>query len=178
MHEKPDPEERTDSYERMPFLKLYSREWLNGSLRVENDAAERGVWADFLALANESRNRGMIQANEDTPYPHAYLAATLNISVELLEQCLLRFTEQGRIVENEHGILLTSFSYWQGLDTRRRGRPSKKGREPTEEEKLESEYRNKLAVARMDKQKELGRSVTNEELNKLIKKVKRQVYGK
>ena len=172
--------ERPDSYERMPFLKLYSREWLHGSLRVQNDAAERGVWADFLALANESRNRGVIQANDETPYPHSYLAASLNIPLELLDRCILKFTEQERISENEQGILIINFKYWQGLDTRRRGRPSKQSRgrpEPTKEQKLSMEYQNRLSVANMEKKKELGRHLNNEELNKLRDKIEREVYG-
>ena len=172
--------ERSDSYERMPFLKLYSREWLQGSLRIQNDAAERGVWADFLALANESRNRGVIQANDETPYPHSYLAAVLNIPLELLELCMLKFTVQERILENEHGILVLNFSYWQGLDTRRRGRPSKQSRdrpERTDTQKLESEYQNKLAIAKMDKKGELGRPLTNEELNELSDGIRTEVYG-
>ena len=171
---------RPDSYERMPFLKLYSREWLHGSLRVENDAAERGVWTDFLALGNESRNRGVIQANDETPYPHSYLAAVLNIPLELLEHCIQKFTEQERIKENTHGIEIINFGYWQGLDTRRRGRPSKQSRqhlEPTEEQKLESEYNNKLAVAKMENTKELGRPLTDKELTKLRDKISAEVYG-
>jgi len=171
--------ERPESYERMPFLKLYSREWLQGSLRVQNDAAERGVWTDFLALGNESRNRGVIQANDETPYPHHYLAALLNIPLELLDHCILKFTEQDRIAENSHGILITNFSYWQGLDTRRRGRPSKQSRErpePTEEQKLTTVYQNRLAVAKMEKKQELGRPLTAKESVELREKIRGEIY--
>ncbi len=112
-------------YERRPFLKLYSREWLQGSLRVDNDAAERGVWTDFMALANESRNRGIIQANSNIPYPHNYLAYILNIPLELLEHCIKKFTQQKRIHENKRGIVIINFNYYQGLNTRKRGRPTK-----------------------------------------------------
>ena len=172
--------ERPDSYERMPFLKLYSREWLQGSLRVQNDAAERGVFADFLAMANESRNRGVIQANNETPYPYPYLAAVLNIPLELLEHCIFKFTEQDRIAENDQGIEVLNFGYWQGLDTRRRGRPSKRSRErheQTAEQKLTSEYHNRLAIAKIDKKQELGRPLTSEEIRGLMAKVQREVYG-
>lgn len=124
-------QERSNSYQRMPFLKIYSREWLQGSLRIENDAAERGVWADFLALSNESRKRGIIQANDITPYPHEYLASLLNIPVDLLEHCIAKFTAQGRISEDGNGIKITNFDYWQGLDTKRKG----PGRPPKNREK-------------------------------------------
>ncbi len=172
--------ERPDSYERMPFLKLYSREWLHGSLRVQNDATERGVWADFLALANESRNRGVIQANEETPYPHSYLATVLNIPLELLERCIQKFTEQERVFEDKHGILIINFSYWQGLNTRRRGRPSKQshGRhELTEEEKLDIDYRNRIGITNREKRKELGRDLSAREYQELLDKVRKEVYG-
>ena len=160
----------------MPFLKLFSREWLQGSLRVENDAAERGVWTDFLAMANESRNRGVIQANDKTPYPHPYLASLLNIPLELLEHCIDKFSKQERIIEDKTGITLINFSYYQGIDTRKRGRP-RKYPDPTEGQKLDSEYHNRLAVAKMEKKIELGRSLSIEETQELTAKVRREVYG-
>lgn len=150
--------ERPDSYERMPFLKLYSREWLQGSLRIENDAAERGVWTDFLALANESRNRGVIQANDETPYPHPYLAALLNIPLELLEHCIQKFTLQNRIIENEHGILVVNFNYWQGLDTRRRGRPPKSNRYHKEVDPVEWTKQNAFTMIAMRIKKSGGQA--------------------
>jgi len=149
----------------MPFLKLYSREWLHGSLRVQNDAAERGVWADFLALANESRNRGVIQANDETPYPHSYLASVLNIPPELLERCIQKFTDQKRIAENQHGILIINFAYWQGLDTRRRGRPSKlrhERPEPTDELERESEELERGELERESEAQEIWKAVLGE----------------
>lgn len=146
-------QERSDSYERMPFFKLYSREWLQGSLRIENDAAERGVWTDFLALANESRNRGVIQANDETPYPHTYLAQILNIPLELLEHCIEKFTAQKRIQENDTGILIINFAYWQGLNTRRRGRPSKTSRYDTEFDLIQAKKQNVFGLVSLEMRK-------------------------
>jgi len=172
--------ERPDYYDRHPWFKKYSREWLEGSIRFDCTPDERSVFDDFLSLANESRNRGIIQANDETPYPHSWLAAKLNVPLELLERCILKFTEQQRVIENEHGILVVNFSYWQGLDTRRRGRPTKQSRqrpEPTEEEKLESEYNNRVGVAAFEKRQELGRSLSTEEITEITDKIKREVYG-
>lgn len=171
--------ERPNSYERMPFLKLYSREWLQGSLRIENDAAERGVWADFLALANESRNRGIIQANDITPYPHEYLASMLNIPVDLLEHCIAKFTEQGRVKENNAGIKVLNFSYWQGLDTKRKGpgRPSKnkEKREKSEQELKDIKRQNERSArtfnARRAFAKKHGRDPSSMEMTELVKQI-------
>ena len=116
---------KTDSYERKPWVKIFTRESLEGSLRFECEPDERGVWWDLIFMANESRNRGIIQANDNTPYPHSWIAQKLVISLELLERSLKKFTEQKRIHENETGILILNFAYWQGLNTRKRGRPSK-----------------------------------------------------
>jgi len=172
--------ERPDSYERNPWFKKYSREWLEGSIRFDCTPAERSVFDDFLSLANESRNRGVIQANDETPYPHPWLAAKLNIPLELLESCISKFIEQDRIRVNDHGIVVLNFSYWQGLDTRKRGRPPKRSRErpeSTEEQKLNAKYNNKLTLAKMAKKEELGRPLTNEELQELIGKIQGEVYG-
>ena len=169
---------RPDSYERMPFLKLYSREWLQGSLRVQNDSAERGVWADFLALANESRNRGVIQANNETPYPHSYLASVLNIPQELLERCILKFTQQERIYESEVGIVVLNFSYWQGLDTRRRGRPSKRRPEPKTSDPMLMERQNRISIAGWERRKKTGSPLAYEERLTFIAELDKELEEK
>ncbi len=173
--------ERPNSYPRYPFYKKYSREWLEGSIRFDCDPAERSVFEDFLSMANESRNRGKIQANDETPYPHPWLAAKLNIPLELLEHCIEKFTGQGRISEDEHGILVINFDYWQGLDTTRgRGRPSRPKREApeqTEESKLKTEYSTKLSLATQSRKKELGRDLSKEEMQETMAEIRKEVYG-
>lgn len=169
--------ERPDSYDRRPWYKVYSREALEGSLRFDCNSEERGVWWDFCHMANESRTRGVIQANDETPYPHPWLAAKLNISLELLDRCIEKFTSQKRIYENEHGIEVLNFQYWQGLNTRKvRGRPRKYPL-PTEEEKLESEYRTRIGVAYRGKKHQLGRDLTVEENQELQNTIHKEVYG-
>lgn len=173
-------QERPDFYDSKPWFKKYSKEWLGGSIRFDCTPEERSVFDDFLCMANESRTRGVIQANDETPYPHPWLASKLNISLELLERCITKFTEQQRIRENKHGILVLNFSYWQGLDTRKRGRPSKQSRERpelTEEKRLAIEYQNKLSIAKLDKKGELGQPLTPDEVDELRYKIQREVYG-
>ncbi len=120
-----EPQQYKQPWDYKPFYKMYSRTWLVGSIRFDCNAAERGVYADLLAMANESRNRGVIQANETTPYKHPWLAAHLNIPLDLLEQCLAKFTDQGRISENGAGIQILKFNYYNGPERKQRGRPLK-----------------------------------------------------
>lgn len=121
----PEQRDSKQDYVRLPWFKLFSREWLQGSLRVQNTLEERGLWADLLAMANESRNRGIIQANVDIAYPHIYLAQTLNVPLRTLERCLKKFAEQKRIEENGTGITILNFNYYQEIGKKERGRPSK-----------------------------------------------------
>lgn len=111
--------------ERKPFFKMFSREWLEGSIRFDCDSGERGVFIDLISLANESRARGIIQANPTTPYPHTWIASRLNISPELLDSCLHKFTQQGRIHENTQGIEVLNFAFYQEKLYPKRGRPRK-----------------------------------------------------
>lgn len=118
-------QQRPDSYEYNPWFKLYSAGWLGGSIRFDCTVEERSVFADFLSMANESRNRGWLQASTSVPYPLPWLATKLNIDLELLERCIEKFKVQGRITVDGRGIYLTSFGYYQNLNTRKRGRPPK-----------------------------------------------------
>lgn len=119
--------ERNDPWSYYPFIKWYPKNWLHGSIRFDCTPEERSVFVDLVNMANESRNRGTIQANPETPYPHQYIAGELNITLKLLNRCLKKFEEQKRIHENEKGIIVLNFEYYQGLQVtgRRRGRPSK-----------------------------------------------------
>jgi len=127
--------ERNDSWSYYPFIKWYPKNWLHGSIRFDCTPEERSVFVDLVNMANESRNRGTIQANYKTPYPHKYIAEQLNIPVKLLNRCLQKFEEQERLHENEVGISITNFEYYQGLDTRKgRQRP---GQVPPEQLPLE-----------------------------------------
>lgn len=142
---------RPDSYEYNPWFKLYSAGVLGGSLRFDCTPEERSVFVDFLCLANESRNRGWIQASKESSYPRTWLANHLNIDMELLERCLLKFEDQGRITNDERGIFLTSFSYYQGLNTRKRGRPTKNPdhRDPAPQAPLQPPEQNYVLVLRL-----------------------------
>lgn len=70
------------------WYKMYSRGWLTGSIRAQLTPAERGVWADLLAMANESRVRGVICRAKGIPYTREYIANFLEIPIDLLNSTI------------------------------------------------------------------------------------------
>ena len=62
------------------------------------------IWLKLLTLASSSRNPGVIQPNDKLG-----LAMTFKVPLKLLEQSLAKFSEQGRITENEYGITVVDW---------------------------------------------------------------------
>ncbi|MBA7645898.1 hypothetical protein ES703_53658 [subsurface metagenome] len=104
---------------RMHWLKLWTRGWLEGSIRFDLTPAQRSVFIDLCALARESRNPPMVQANETTAYPHPWLASKLNIPMDLLEETLEICKKQKRISENDTGIKVLKFEFYQEKKSQR-----------------------------------------------------------
>lgn len=98
---------------RRPWLKLWALECLEGSIRYQLDAAERGTWYDLLALARISGVEGQISDRDSRPYPHSFIASRLNISLDLLEQTLEKCQAEGRVTEDEQGIHITNWKVYQ-----------------------------------------------------------------
>ncbi len=99
------------------WIKLWTHQWLEGTLRFDLDPAERSIWADLLALANECRVPGIIQSGEGFPFPHSYLANRFNIPLELLDNTLVKLKVQVRISENSDGITILNWGEYQGSIT-------------------------------------------------------------
>lgn len=98
---------------RRQWIKLWTAESLRGSIRFDLTPAERGVWYDLLAMAGESRTPGIIQATEGVAYPRPWLAQTLNIPLELLEDTLEKLQTTNRISINGDCIHIVNFDYYQ-----------------------------------------------------------------
>lgn len=85
----------------LPWIKLYCEPCLEGSVRVTLTAEERGVLYDLMLLAGNSHGRpGHLERKEGLPLPDDKIAARLNVSTELLQRCLVKFVEQGRLSRN------------------------------------------------------------------------------
>jgi len=76
-------------------------------------------------MAREGRNPPWVQANETTAYPHSWLASALNIPLELLEETLEICKKQDRVSENDTGIKILKFAYYQDQEESERAKPDK-----------------------------------------------------
>ena len=95
------------------WVKLWVQESLIGTVRFDFSPAERGVWFDLLILAGNCRLEGIIAAGPGSPYPHNWIAGTLNIDIELLESTLEKCKLSDRIVENGNGIEILNWGKYQ-----------------------------------------------------------------
>jgi len=98
---------------RLFWVKIWTENWLDGSLREQMTPVERSIWIDLLVMAGRSRTPGIVQSNPDTPYSHQYLANRFNIPVKDLEVALKKFIEQERIHENTKGIEIINWDKYQ-----------------------------------------------------------------
>lgn len=95
------------------WIKLYPLDCLQGSIRYQLEADERGVWYDLLNFAAICAIDGVISDKDSRPYPHSFIANRLNVDLKLLERTLAKCAEEGRIQENDNGIHITNWKAYQ-----------------------------------------------------------------
>ena len=95
------------------WIKLWVQESLTGTVRFDFTPAERCVWYDLLILAGNCRLEGIIAAGPGMPYPHNWIAGTLNVPPELLEVTLEKCQQTERIEENGDGIRIVNWAKYQ-----------------------------------------------------------------
>jgi len=113
--------EREGLERRRRWIKVYPLECLDGSIRYQLEADERGVWYDLLNFSVVCVDSGSICDRDHRPYPHSFIANRLNITVELLERTLKKCLDEGRLVEDERGIRITNWKYYQSEYDRVKG---------------------------------------------------------
>lgn len=111
-----------------PYVKMYPLRILHGSLRIQCNLAERGLWYELIFLAkicqvaeifpaNEVVDKDhvekLISANETTPYPHSYLAELFGVELEWFEAALNKLKEQNRLREDSRGIWIINWEKYQ-----------------------------------------------------------------
>lgn len=109
------------------WFKLHSKGWLTGSIRSQLTPAERSVWADLLALANESRIRGIICRALGIPYTREYLAQYFLVPLEVLNSTIEKCSQdknttdgKGRIELDSDGcIIITNWKEYQAVPIER-----------------------------------------------------------
>ena len=114
---------------RRTWVKMWVNECLEGSIRFDFTSAERGIWYDLILMAGRCRTPGVISANEQSPYPHKYIAGMLNVDIELLESTLVKCKASGRITENDSGIELVNWGHYQSEYQRQKKYRDKKSEE-------------------------------------------------
>ena len=113
------------------WIKIWVQESLTGTMRFDFTPAERGVWYDLLVLAGNCRLEGVIAAGPSKPYPHTWIAGTLNIPLNLLETTLRKCQDSERINDNSDGIHILNWSKYQSeYDRQKPYRKEKKDKAP------------------------------------------------
>ena len=95
------------------WIKLWVSESLRGTTRFDFTSEERGTWYDLLAMAGDSRQDGFIAPGEDRGYPSEWIAATLNIPVELLKRTVDKCVKSKRLELTPKGIRILNWSKYQ-----------------------------------------------------------------
>ncbi len=96
------------------WVKLFIGGWLHGSIRWQLEPAERGTWADLIAMAGECGMDGRICDNDGRPFPILFIANQLNIPIELLGSTIAKCKAEGRI-ENDDGVI--TISNWKAYQS-------------------------------------------------------------
>ena len=125
---------------KMPWIKLWTEEWLDGSVRETLSMQERAIWIDLLTLAGRSRQRGLIQSGENVPYSHKYLAERFQVPIELLEVTLQKCIKQKRISEDGNGIRILNWKKYQSEFKKRKPYRQKKDNKDDPNKYVEGKY--------------------------------------
>lgn len=95
------------------WIKLYVTGWLHGTIRWQLSSEERGVWADFLALAGETQKDGAICDNDGRPLPLDFIASQFNIKRSLLNRFLTIAKSENMITEKNGVLYVTNYQSYQ-----------------------------------------------------------------
>lgn len=95
------------------WVKLWVSECLEGSIRYQLEAGERGVWYDLILISSLGGVPGTISDRDKRAFPHSFIASRLNIPIDLLELTLDKCITEGRCTEDEHGIHITNWDRYQ-----------------------------------------------------------------
>lgn len=96
------------------WIKIYTMEWMEGSIRTDLTPAERSVWADLLVMAGVSRREGFIERSEGIPYTLEQLADRFIIPVELLRSTIEKCKAEGRIQQDgDNTMQITNWDKYQ-----------------------------------------------------------------
>lgn len=167
----------------MPYewYMMHSKGWLTGTIRTTLTMEERSIWADLLAMANESRVRGIICRAEGIPYTREYLASYLGVPIEVLNSTITKCLGDKNATDNLHrieldaygSIVITNWAKYQAV-------PDGKGKVKKQNIPLSPEDREssqKAAAARLGylQPGAAGRGIQHREIEEEVKKHNKEV---
>lgn len=124
---------------RRTWIKLYPIDCLDGSIRYQLEADERGVWYDLLNFAAICNKPGSIADKDERAYPLSFIANRLNITLDLLEKTVKKCKDEGRIKVDAKGIHIVHWKAYQSEYNRQKPSRDKRSLEIYTEE-LRKEY--------------------------------------
>lgn len=94
----------------MPWFKLYSPGILRGTISYTMTPTQKWIWVGLLAMASESRVRGVICSNVNQAYPRPWIAQQLGVTLDelnaTLDICLSDVSDgTARITIDEFGCI-------------------------------------------------------------------------
>ena len=96
------------------WIKIYAQESIDGSIRWQLTPAERSAWYDILCFSSICSNVGDICDRDGKPIPRQFIANRLNIPMQLLTSTIEKCITEGRMTEDEDGVLhITNWSRYQ-----------------------------------------------------------------
>jgi N-terminal phage replisome organiser (Phage_rep_org_N) len=116
---------------RRNWVKLWVNEWLTGTVRFEMSPAQRGMWADLLAMGGASRHPGFIAAGETNGklygYPDDYLCGIFRCTPKFLKETLALFEQQDRVRRSKNRVIeIINWEKYQSEYHQKRQRKSAK----------------------------------------------------
>lgn len=96
------------------WVKFWVSECIDGSIREDLGADERGVWYDLIIYSARCRTPGVISSNETQAISRKRLAGVLNITEELLDRTIDRCVESKRLSLDKEGLIhITNWEKYQ-----------------------------------------------------------------
>ena len=98
----------------MKWVKLYTSEWIDGSIRIDLTPAERSMWADLLVLAGLSRREGYIERSQGIPFTVQDIASRCVVDISLVNSTIEKCKKEGRItIDEANTIIITNWEKYQ-----------------------------------------------------------------
>jgi DnaD/phage-associated family protein len=97
----------------MRWVKLHTQETLFGTTRRELEPAERSLWFDFLCLAGDSPEPGVICVAPAIPYTDGQLCDVLNVPPALLARATAKMLDAGKLERRGNCYAITNWTRYQ-----------------------------------------------------------------